>query len=172
MFAPGYAKGKAPFGQWMVNKFWVDRRWAISQTQAGDVAFATLHHLNGRHAQDVVGYNAVAMEPGKGGNYAGRNVQVWGYPGRPPYDGEDPQYCRDHTRANWSNSMYEVNCAMNEGASGGPWLDADNAAHATVIGVTSSTPTTQAGKVVQGAQFTSEYTLDVFLKTSQSRDEL
>ncbi|KAA0773844.1 MULTISPECIES: NUDIX domain-containing protein [Bacillus cereus group] len=51
------------------------------------------------------------------------NVRIFGWPAERPYDGQVAYYCDGATKsAGWFSNDATMNCGMNGGASGGPWL--------------------------------------------------
>jgi V8-like Glu-specific endopeptidase len=128
VFAPGYRRGKAPYGVWRVTKAALDSQWGSSSGRDVDVAFAAVQPLDGRRIEEVVGGNAVGIHPG-----STRRVTLVGYPDSK----EVPIACRGRTSRH-SGTQLRISCtAYSGGTSGSPWItDVDPATHlGTVIGV-------------------------------------
>ncbi|WP_256107083.1 serine protease [Streptomyces sp. ODS05-4] len=146
-FAPGYAGGKAPQGEWRgVSVPRVDPGWLRRQETAHDIAFLTLGLKDGKAVQDATGGGLDPSFPAGPPRLDGRGVAVHGYPGLPPYDGNDVVTALGTTSA-FEDSAYRIATGITKGASGGPWQDTADGA---LIGVTSRA----AGPDVVGAPFT------------------
>lgn len=118
IFVPAYYNGSAPYGKWSWKEARTFDSWKNSSNYAQDQAFLTVQPQDGRQLVDVVGGNGMMY------NYVPNqsNVRIWGWPAEKPYNGEVPYYCDGNT--SWTgtgNGMY-MNCPLNGGASGGPWI--------------------------------------------------
>ncbi|WP_051485379.1 trypsin-like serine peptidase [Nocardioides sp. J54] len=119
LFVPRYDRGRAPFGSWVgthvvTHPEWVNR----CDDYAHDQALLVVAPRNGRRLVDVVGGNGLAM----GFPVQQRDLVVWGWPARSPYDGETARRCAGRTTALDPTGDAFLQCPMNEGASGGPWF--------------------------------------------------
>ncbi|MEV5754340.1 serine protease [Actinoallomurus sp. NPDC052308] len=128
VFVPGYHDGKAPYGVWKIRTLLVDTRWAHDSDEDLDVGFAVVAPLNGQNVGDVVGVNALGIDPGF------RNVvRVTGYPMR----SDKPITCVNATS---KEDTYQLRFACDgylPGTSGSPFLaDYDANTHTgKVVGV-------------------------------------
>jgi len=70
LFAPGYDKGRTPFGVWTVTHAYVDRAWITSQDPRDDFAFLQVAHQERDSrsvgVQDVTGANVLLSKPWPG----------------------------------------------------------------------------------------------------------
>lgn len=118
-FYPGRDGDDAPFGIWDIESAWVDPRWQETGNPAFDVAFLTIAEQDGRTVADVVGSQGISF-----GATATNAVTALGYPSMAPFDGTTLRYCTEDDAA--ADPIYRgalaMDCAMNQGASGGPWL--------------------------------------------------
>jgi hypothetical protein len=127
-FAPGYAKGKDPYGVWPVTAVYTDAAWRSSQDPDDDFAFLRLSDAGGVPIEDVTG-----------AEYLGLNwpvpapVQVIGYPD----DVDQPILCANQAKS-FSTTQLQFDCGgYTVGTSGGPFLTDVSATsgQGTVIGV-------------------------------------
>jgi V8-like Glu-specific endopeptidase len=128
-FVPGYDRGTAPYGVWIVTKVYTDRAWQTSSDPDDDVAFLQVSQHNSIvPIEDVTGAEQFAT-----GTPARQLVDVIGYP-----DGTDgPIACRNWTREPMSDQL-EFDCGgYTDGTSGGPFLAGVTSltGQGTVIGV-------------------------------------
>lgn len=118
-FYPGRDGDDAPFGIWDIEDAWVDPRWQETGDPAFDVAFLTIAEQDGRSVADVVGSQGISF-----GAAATDEVTALGYPSLAPFDGTTLRYCAEDDVV--ADPVYRgalaMDCAMNQGASGGPWL--------------------------------------------------
>jgi len=118
-FYPGRDGDDAPFGIWDIEDAWVDPRWQQTGDPAYDVAFLAIAEQDGRSVADVVGSQGISF-----GATATDEVTALGYPSLAPFDGTTLRYCAADDAA--ADPIYRgalgMDCAMNQGASGGPWL--------------------------------------------------
>lgn len=121
VFIPEYHNGEKPFGTWVVDKVFYDKRYVEDRDQDLDFAFATIRVRNGRTLQSVVGGNGLVTSRG----FVNR-VRVVGYPA-PQYQtpGRDvPVHC-SNTTSRFRNYRYQVefDCdGFPSGTSGSPWI--------------------------------------------------
>jgi V8-like Glu-specific endopeptidase len=127
IFVPAYVEHNAPFGKWVIDRFFWPNAWAQNQVPGWDVGFCTVKPLqDGRGVGDVVGWAGVAW-----GSVAGCWNNV-GYPAQPtqrfPFNGQEPwqslgsrvEYAEASTIAKLDN--------LTAGGSGGPWFIAESPA--------------------------------------------
>ncbi|WP_414167005.1 trypsin-like serine peptidase [Streptoverticillium reticulum] len=114
VFAPGYAKGKAPYGVFPVRATVTPASWA--QNSVNDVSALAVDPVQGKALTDAVGGRPVAF-----GHRPGGDVTAFGYPASTPQRGEELLYCAGHTKAAPDDEM-SIPCDMTGGSSGGPWL--------------------------------------------------
>ncbi|MDB1086061.1 trypsin-like peptidase domain-containing protein [Streptomyces sp. ACA25] len=131
-FLPGLERDAAAYREtgWKVASFHLPADWDINRQLSDllphDYAFLTLELQDGRTVQEVHGANRPSFEPVP----ESEQVITLGYPAGPPYDGETQHYCEGPTRvlgpadaapSNVGGLLLE-NCGLNQGSSGGPWL--------------------------------------------------
>ncbi|HGH7177620.1 TPA: serine protease [Bacillus wiedmannii] len=118
-FVPAYYNGSAPYGIWIWNETRTFTTWINDSNFNQDQAFFTVYPKNGKKLINTVGGNGLST--GYGPNQP--NVRIFGWPAERPYDGQVAYYCDGATKsAGWFSSDATMNCGMNGGASGGPWL--------------------------------------------------
>jgi V8-like Glu-specific endopeptidase len=121
VFVPEYHNGVKPFGTWVIDKVFYDKRYVENRDQDLDFAFATIKVRNGRTLQSVVGGNGLVTSRG----FVNR-VRVIGYPS-PQYQspGRDvPVHC-SNTTSRFRTYRYQVefDCdGFPNGTSGSPWI--------------------------------------------------
>ncbi|WP_424212383.1 trypsin-like serine peptidase [Streptomyces sp. BI20] len=123
VFAPGFTDGKAPYGTWRITEVFQDSRWADSQDDAYDLAFARLApDASGRSVESVVG--AAGLDTA---GRVGEPITVTGYPS----DRDRPRVCAGPA-VRTSATEQRFDCAdFPGGTSGSAWIAADGA----VVGV-------------------------------------
>lgn len=121
MFAPAYYNGDGPTGDWSWATAGTFNSWINSKDFSHDQAFVTFLPKNGRNLVNAVGGNGLSYGYGP----CQDGVRIWGWPAENPYNGQVPYYCDGSTYRHglFSSDAY-MNCSMNGGASGGPWLRA------------------------------------------------
>ncbi|BCJ33694.1 hypothetical protein Athai_11970 [Actinocatenispora thailandica] len=120
-FVPGYDNGSAPHGTWYSSWLWSMQGWTTDGNRYYDVGVAIMDtDANGNHIVDALGGQGIEWNYG----YQ-RDVHDFGYPADPPYDGSTMYYCTGTTypSATSLGTFPGLDCNMNGGASGGPWLD-------------------------------------------------
>ena len=126
-FAPGYADGAEPYGQYTARRFFVSPRWkGPAGSERYDVAFvqvvpARLYGPKARRPKAPAGlpvkFAASQTAPLEARAY------VFGYPALRPYTGLYPNYCAGPAASSATRKGSErIACAMTAGDSGGPWL--------------------------------------------------
>lgn len=131
-FVPGYRKGVAPFGAWLVKKIYVDSAWTERQDPNDDVAIISVSPSPSNHTsasvEDVVGENVLGRAP-----RIGQMMTVAGY-------GEGlndvPTSCV--TTMYVTDGFPSFDCdGFVEGTSGSPWVtDTDReTGHGVVRGI-------------------------------------
>lgn len=149
VFVPGYDNGKMPYGVFPVRSFLMPTSFPTASKN--DVAALVVDPVNGRHVNDVVGAQQVAV-----GRQPGEQVTSFGYPDSHPQLGEQLMYCAgksevDSAVTDPANPQQSVPCDMTGGSSGGPWLaDFDpKTGMGVVVSVNSSLdrPNTMGGTV-------------------------
>ncbi|WP_329384363.1 trypsin-like serine peptidase [Streptomyces sp. NBC_01716] len=114
VFAPGYGKGKQPYGAFAVRTAASPRAWVNDSTD--DVSALVVDaDKKGRKLTDVVGGQAIAFNRAVGGT-----VSALGYSATRPQRGEELLRCVG--KAKKENGMQAIPCDMTGGSSGGPWL--------------------------------------------------
>jgi V8-like Glu-specific endopeptidase len=125
-FVPGYSNGNAPYGSFTARRFFVASQWTTSANEDYDVAFAALNTAS----PDGVPVHVVSAVGGMGVAFGTQEGQVdaFGYPSEPPYNGASLYYCAGGTSPDpyHATSDMGLDCAMTEGSSGGPWLSGFN----------------------------------------------
>lgn len=117
-FAPAYYDGDLPYGLWNWQEARTFNGWINDSNFSYDQAFVTVRPSNGENLIHVVGGNGLSY----GYSPEQQNVRIFGWPAEDPYDGERPYYCDGDTYKRLFSSDAYMNCDMNGGASGGPWL--------------------------------------------------
>ncbi len=165
IFVPGYNAGATPYGKWSAERLIVAPGWA--DVPGGnlneDVGFAVMRPRGGKYLEDVVGSNAIGFSTPIGGE-----VHSFGYPAQSPFDGELLYFCQGLTRPDTfglrvpnpvipeiepGSTDLSLDCDMNGGSSGGPWLaNLDANKRGTVISVNSFEYDLQPG-VTLGPRF-------------------
>ncbi|MEU6485640.1 peptidase [Streptomyces sp. NPDC046887] len=115
VFAPGYAKGKAPYGRYAVKATMTPRSWA--EDTVNDVAaMVVATPVKGKRLADAAGAQQIAF-----GRKAGERVTAFGYPATTPQRGEELMHCAGTTKPAPGNELL-LPCDLAGGSSGGPWL--------------------------------------------------
>lgn len=119
IYVPGYDRGNRPYGTFAARRLFVPERWSTAHDENYDVAMVALAPSGGRHVTDVVGAQDIAFDPPHG-----LAVQTFGYPIGGRFDGGELAYCGGvaHPDTRRITRGEGLDCDMNEGASGGPWL--------------------------------------------------
>lgn len=119
LFVPRYRDGRAPFGRWVGANAWVFKGWVEREAYRFDQAIISFKRRNNRRLVDVVGGNEVVW--GEGPRQWG--VRIWGWPAEDPFDGRTARRCDGPTaRFEDTGDAAMRECALNGGASGGPWF--------------------------------------------------
>ena len=143
-FVPGYRDGREPYGSYPAQAYYVPAQWSGGADEQDDVAFVVVGpELAGTASGRVRGASS-SLGAAVGGlpvsfGPRGASEAVFGYPAEPPYNGQRLDYCQGTLEPDlYGLSDEGIECAMTEGASGGPWLsDFDPRTGAGVItGVT------------------------------------
>lgn len=121
VFAPNYADGPSAWGLWSARSMTSTKGWVNHDILWWDYGFVTVWPRNGKRLVDVTGGEGISF------NYP-RSVAatLLGYPGAAPFDGRWQHYCQSTTKAAGSQRVKLMNCPLNEGTSGGPFLRAWN----------------------------------------------
>lgn len=146
VFAPGYSKGKLPYGAFAVRTAVTPRAWENDSTD--DLATLVVDtDRSGRKLTDVVGGQDVAFNRPVGGT-----ISPFGYSATRPQLGEELLRCVGTAKK--QSGQQAIPCDMSGGSSGGPWL-ADfhtPTGKGTLVSVNSSldslTPTQMQGEVL------------------------
>ncbi|MGV9598157.1 trypsin-like serine peptidase [Streptosporangium sandarakinum] len=118
VFVPGYADGRRPYGTWVATALYTTPQWNNGEDVNYDVAAAVVAPLDGRSLTDVVGGQGVSFNQPRR-----QRMHAFGYPAAAPYDGSKLVYCAGQTFDDFMMSRdIGLNCTMNGGSSGGPWL--------------------------------------------------
>jgi V8-like Glu-specific endopeptidase len=127
-FAPGYARGSAPYGRWRASRVTVDPRWTASADPDLDVAFVELAPRAGQRATDLLGTDRIGFGPAAGGT-----VRLTGY----PKGGGDAITCLGTPTRPAAGQLRIACTGYGDGTSGSPWLaDFDaGTGTGTVVGV-------------------------------------
>ena len=126
-FAPGYADGAEPYGQYTARRFFVSPRWhGPADGERYDVAFvqvapAAARGPRARRPRAPAGL-PVSFAASQTAPLAAQ-AYVLGYPALPPYSGLYPDYCAGLAVSSATRpGSARLACAMTAGDSGGPWL--------------------------------------------------
>ncbi|MDO5712209.1 MAG: hypothetical protein Q4P32_10785 [Micrococcales bacterium] len=117
-YAPAYYNGRAPYGIWTWQRALTFRGWADSGRFDYDQAFIAVNPKNGVRLVNRVGGNGLVV----GASNLQKSVRVFGWPAERPFTGGIPYYCDGRTGKRSGSIDATLGCAMNGGASGGPWL--------------------------------------------------
>lgn len=139
IYVPAYNNGSEPYGYFVANDLTTFTAWMTSGDRNYDVGIANV-------GSNLLSQQLVATTGGNGldwdASYA-VNVTIWGYPVDTTHNanenGNTPFACYGYTTYQYI-SRIEATCNMNEGASGGPWLEYYNVTSGLgyVDGVTST----------------------------------
>lgn len=145
-FVPGADGDRAPYGTWPVVRMWVDRAWQTNGDPEFDVAFLELADSPTGTAQEVLGALGVQFsESGTTtGSQAGPTVEILGYPVSSPDDRPRLRRCAESATDAASPDIFETECGLAMGSSGGPWIVGDGA-FGRVVAVTSYASTQREG---------------------------
>jgi V8-like Glu-specific endopeptidase len=121
IFVPGYQDGRAPYGSYPAQTFYVSAQWTHGADTDDDVAFVALGQANvdgeQQDAGTVAGGLPIAFD------YRAQSATAFGYPAEPPYTGGQLDYCAGPVSPDPLGSTdVGIGCDMTEGDSGGPWL--------------------------------------------------
>jgi hypothetical protein len=123
-FVPGYRLGERPFGEWVARRLYATGGWVEFANPAVDVGIAIVGGSPEGELQDVVGARGIAFDRPREQLY-----RSYGYPARPPFDGERAWRCESEFAGNDPRSKLlpgptalSIGCSMNAGASGGSWV--------------------------------------------------
>jgi len=127
VFVPGYVDGRAPHGVFTARHLLTTSAWAFGRDRSGDVGFAVVNTVGGRHLTDVVGGQGIAFNrqiPTATSPFTFPYTHTFGYPVAAPYNGEALVHCAgtpvpDPNPFRWTQA---IACDMAAGASGGPWF--------------------------------------------------
>lgn len=113
-FAPGYRRGKTPFGTWHVTRIFRDRAWTATHDADDDVAFLSVRRGRGAgRLESVTGAERLGT-----GWPARELVQVIGYPDA----ASRPVICQNWTTRFGARGMRFDCGGYPDGTSGGPFL--------------------------------------------------
>jgi len=119
VFVPRYHHGRAPDGKWVARGAWAFDRWKTDESFRHDQAIVAFRKRNGRTLVRAVGGNGIAWEK----PHRRWGVTIWGWPAEVPFTGETAHRCDGNTvRFEDTSDAAMHDCAMNGGASGGPWF--------------------------------------------------
>ncbi len=129
-FIPGYSSGVAPFGEWRAQEFLQAPVWAASFNRRYDYGFIVLARNGGRAVEDVVGGLPLVFDQPRA-----QAFRILGLPGEPtpPYDGSTLFSCDTVYEGDFLSDAgpgplrMKAGCDFGIGASGGPWLNSQNA---------------------------------------------
>ncbi|MFD9907659.1 trypsin-like serine peptidase [Streptomyces sp. NPDC059063] len=145
VFAPGYSKGKKPYGVFAVRSAATPRTW--EKDSVNDMsALAVDADKRGRRLTDVVGGRPIAFNRPVGGA-----ISAFGYSATRPQRGEELLHCVGTAKKEHGQQF--IPCDMSGGSSGGPWLADFDAAtgKGVLVSVNSSldslTPTKMYGEL-------------------------
>ncbi|MEW1725087.1 trypsin-like peptidase domain-containing protein [Streptomyces sp. NPDC093109] len=150
VFAPGYSKGKTPYGTFAVRSAAAPRAWENKSTN--DIAALVVDaDKKDRKLTDVVGGQRIAFNRAVGGT-----VSALGYSATRPQRGEELLRCVGKAKKEQdTQGTQAIPCDLTGGASGGPWLaDFDTATGKGVLvsvnaSLDSLTPTKMYGEVLK-----------------------
>jgi V8-like Glu-specific endopeptidase len=145
VFVPDYNYGYAPFGMWTARDLIALSNWFYYADFRYDIAAVVLNtNAYGQRLVDVVGGQGYAWNQG-----VGLYAYAFGYPAEPPFNGESLYYCSNYTWSDpWSGwANVGIDCDLNGGSSGGPWLAYFDGYFGYINGVNSYTYSTLPGRM-------------------------
>jgi V8-like Glu-specific endopeptidase len=125
VFVPMYDNGKAPYGKFPAATYRTFDTWRTNTDRERDVAMVTTTtNESGQLLVPTVGGNGLAWNQS-----FSISATILGYPGAAPYDGTTQESCQGTSRQDDNpGEVIEMQCPLNGGSSGGPWLSGyDNA---------------------------------------------
>jgi V8-like Glu-specific endopeptidase len=126
VFVPGYRDGRAPYGEWRLQRWFLSDGWVKGRDEDSDVAFAKVESRAGEYVEDVedvVGGNRFVAGMATGATA----VTVTGYPD----SRETPVSCTNRPALH-SRTQQRIACPdFSGGTSGSPWVNGDG----DVVGV-------------------------------------
>jgi hypothetical protein len=125
IFVPAFDRGAAPYGRWVGNEVWVDRRWARRGNSNLDFAAIEIAPRGGTPIAEAIGSRGIAFNGRARQSYElfgypinkARGERLWGCAAR--LKRRDPLYRPPGPRP------IGVRCDMGPGSSGGGWITAD-----------------------------------------------
>lgn len=117
-YVPAYYNGRAPHGVWTWQRVITFKGWTHFGGFNYDQAFITVQPKNGVRLVNRVGANGLTV----GANSQQKSVRAFGWPAERPFTGGVPYFCDGRTGKRSGSIDSTLGCAMNGGASGGPWL--------------------------------------------------
>lgn len=117
-YVPKYRDGKAPLGVWTAKWVLAYRAWTVASDVSRDQGMIRLRKVQGQPVTEATAANIVEYSAKR----RQRRVRVVGWPAQPPYSGEQVRFCTGPTTRRGHTSDARIECAMNGGASGGPWF--------------------------------------------------
>ncbi len=117
-YVPAYYNGRAPYGIWTWQRALTFKGWSDYGSFNYDQAFISVIPKNGVRLVNRVGGNGLTV----GASSLQKSVRVFGWPAERPFTGGIPYYCDGRTGRRSGSIDATLGCAMNGGASGGPWL--------------------------------------------------
>jgi len=129
-FAPGYDKGRSPYGSWTVTGAYADAAWIAQRDPHADVAFLvvkpSLGSLHPAPVESVVGASALAVAPADG-----TQVTATGYA---LGSGDSALTCSAATTT--TDGYPTLPCGpLPLGTSGGPWISTTANGPARLVGL-------------------------------------
>jgi hypothetical protein len=133
IFVPGYRDGARPYGSWPAGSLYTTTAWAAGGGFDHDLGMVRVAPLNGVNIQALLGARGIAFNQA-----AAQTWDIFGYPSRPrpdpdefgDYNGQRLVLC---PRGNTSYQGFEPSpneesmgaavCNMQQGSSGGGWID-------------------------------------------------
>ena len=144
-YAPAYSNGTTPYGLWHMKTGTAFNGWTDRSDARYDYGFFIVYPLNGRYLVDRVGGNGLSYNRGT----TNKGVRIWGWPAAAPFDGSRPYHCDGDTFAYGTGGDMAMNCRMNGGSSGGPWMtNTSSATVGRVFGVTSRITTSGPARII------------------------
>ena len=123
-FVPAYDYGTAPYGEWTAEWIAASPEWAVYNNFNYDYGYIVLNpNAQGEDIADVVGWRGILFNQPREQTY-----YAFGYPADYPFDGESAWTCESPFLGNDpfdtepGPAAMAIDCAMNEGASGGGWV--------------------------------------------------
>jgi V8-like Glu-specific endopeptidase len=131
VYVPAYYYGQTPYGMWPDFELTTFTAWQFGGDFNYDVGVVNVTSINNPFTLvQNTGGNGLTYDANNSFGYT-PNVTVWGYPATNGFNGEEAYYCSNVSTFTLTSlnaqpqgplNQLVTGCAMQPGASGGPWL--------------------------------------------------